>query len=563
MFETSGGKLLRELTKSQRQASRLFEALAVAFSPDGTRLAAKITETTNGQREFIAFYDPLSLRQQRAIPNTPGVRRLKFSPDGSWLAGVAGEHGVTIWDVDTLEVVTTIRPTADDDWQWASDVAFSPDAKQFAFAAGAAKAGELSLRATATGEVVARFVGHAAGVTAVALSPDGRRLASGDSDGSVKLWDVAAQTLLGDSADSRHAQLVSAIVFAPGGAAFATGSFDDGVCQWNGATAERVSSFAGHREIVWDVVYSPNGAQLASVDTGGLVRIWNARPPTTRLWHPGAVEDIAVTADGATVITTCADRKVRAWDVAAGTVRASIDSPLNEVGAHASADGSRIAFKIELQGARLWENERRTVDLLPDNGFLTLSPDGEFLACDDNQGATAHIWSLQTRRFVDAFQLPAGERIALAVYSPGGSLLAVATRNGIILLRDVRQQTQVATFDFGGSLETLAIAPDDLWLAAGDTGGRVRLWRLPGGSQSWEFRDASPRTLAFAHDGRTLAVGLASGAISLWNLPCRRKVATLRGHRGTVRKVAFSQTDAILVSASADHSVRIWRSAAP
>ncbi|WP_414581625.1 CHAT domain-containing protein, partial [Scytonema sp. PCC 10023] len=100
-----------------------------------------------------------------------------------------------------------------------------------------------------------RLQGHSSGVSSVAFSPDGKTLASGSDDNTIKLWDVAtgkiSQTL------TRHSSGVSSVAFSPDGKTLASGSDDNTIKLWDVATGKHSQTLTGHSSGVWSVAFSP------------------------------------------------------------------------------------------------------------------------------------------------------------------------------------------------------------------------------------------------------------------------------------------------------------------
>jgi WD40 repeat protein len=140
-------------------------------------------------------------------------------------------------------------------------------------------------------------------VTTIAFSPDGRFLATGQSDGGVKMWDVASgretQTLSG------HTASVTSVAFSPNGRWLASGSWDKSVALWEVATGKRLVSLTGHTNWVNSIVFSSDSTRLASGGNDGLVDIWQipggrnlSSSPNLENGIPMGVNGLAFSFDG-------------------------------------------------------------------------------------------------------------------------------------------------------------------------------------------------------------------------------------------------------------------------
>lgn len=302
----------------------------VAFSPDGTRLMSAggdhrvgseliLWDVSTGVPVYTIPYDGMTLRA------------VEFTPDGQQLA-VGGvfvdppEWGsrVDVIAIPDAHVVQTFRYQG-----MLTSIALGGGGVYLASGgekAGPGYRGEVLVWSPSTGRLIWNHDGHASQVNAVAISPNGRQLASGSNDMAIRLWDVRTGRLL-KTLDG-HTVRVLALAYSPDGRMLASGSAGHGAVKlWEVVwTGREIRTLGGHAGPVRSVEFTPDGRFLATAGgtiLGGHVCLWD--PETgERLYsleaHTRAVTCVAFSPDGRLLATASDDGMVKIWDVSRLTI---------------------------------------------------------------------------------------------------------------------------------------------------------------------------------------------------------------------------------------------------
>jgi hypothetical protein len=222
----------------------------------GTIMAGRALGFTGFGREKIA--------DKKFLQNYPSLLTDVSTPqdegDARSLIGEAAYQaysGMLLWQ----------SPIVQQHGGYVSSVSWSPDGKTLA---SGSEDKTVKLWEAATGKLLATFEGHTDPVYSVSWSPDGKTLASGSGD-TVKLWEAATGKLLATFKDS-----VSSVSWSPDGKTLASGSGDKTVKLWEAATGKLLATFEGHTDYVSSVSWSPDGKTLASGSWDKTVKLWEA-----------------------------------------------------------------------------------------------------------------------------------------------------------------------------------------------------------------------------------------------------------------------------------------------
>ncbi len=244
-----------------------------------------------------------------------------------------------------------------------TSVAFSPDGR---FLATGRDDLTVKLWDVATGQEMRTLSGHKSRITDVAFSPDGRLFASTSNERRVKLWDVAtgqeARIILGE-----HTLGITSVDFAPDGKTLASGSHDNTIKLWDistmlntgAATGQEVRTLSGHTSGVISVAFSPDGRLLASGSNDKTIKLWDVatgQVAHTLSSHDKWVHCVSFSPDGQTLASGSDDGTIKLWDVKTGRVIRTLDGHTMGVASVAfSPDGRTLASGSDDGTVKLWD----------------------------------------------------------------------------------------------------------------------------------------------------------------------------------------------------------------
>tara|TARA_R110002049_G_scaffold2750_9_gene22397 strand:+ start:75830 stop:77959 length:2130 start_codon:yes stop_codon:yes gene_type:complete len=509
-------------------------AIAIACAPTQNILAS-------ADYDFCTFIDARTGERVRQFTVPDEVIRIwsiAFSPDGNLLAMRTGKMGTILFDTSTGKKVQTIVSQHGAYRR----LVFAPDSKTLVVVNTTRQDEGIQIWNYETGRRMQGLNREIKDCHAVSFSADAQQLAVRSRSENVSIWDLDTRCQL------RELPIKDVpVAYSPDGETFVAG---DGnmLRRWNAASWQPQKSIA-HEFPIRSIAFHPAGKQVASVDRGGFVKLWDLPTSKVVATFSGA-NSVAYTPDGILVSDTDANTAsdkhrgaLHLWDpdrliAQKGQSRLAMLSWAPDGSIAACSPGGSYMATSEMHGCvKIWNGSTRDLihtlraDSISDLAFST---DEEKLAaiCHDLQAdkndPTLFVWDTSSGELLHSV-----DRMTAGI----GSCIAFVPKSDLIAIARSEHSYNAGKHD--GSIVVLSSA----------TGKTVHDFQLETG-----FCNA----LAFSPNGSVMASGGSDGAVTFWSWPQQQRLMRIHCNQGALRAIAFHPNGRYFATGGDDTTILIW-----
>jgi eukaryotic-like serine/threonine-protein kinase len=499
--------------------------------------------------------------------HTDEVWNLDFSPDGKLLTTVSNDNFVRTWDIEKGE---TMLPNIKLKGAW--KCAYFPDSKQVAVAASSASNPFVKVFEVETGKEILTLSGHTKRIRAIDVSPDGKKIATGSLDGTVRIWNAeTGEELHKTDFAIKEDREINDVSFSKTGDKLAVTGFET-LSVIDTENYQQINTdlvqFADKNVFLtgWKVAFSPLEKTLVVGNYFGEVIFLDSDKLSiikVLRHHQVNVKSLAYSLDGKILATASWDRTVKFVDVQSGEV-------VNELKGHFagihelaySPDGKSLATASGDFNVNLWNAEQvsKSNAIAFENSNRAFTTDGKTaIGWDATSGEVSNydlvnkqkIWSNKGRKNVYALdvstaanQIVFGER--------DGFITTVNLLNSNELRRVRLSEKSIYSIKYSVDGKRIFAVFEDGFIKAVDSANLTEIFAV-------KAHEGITKTLSVSPDGKYLASGSTDKLVKIFDTNTGKEIYLFKENLKPLYNVGFSADSSLLVGVGADDTARIWR----
>jgi WD40 repeat protein/serine/threonine protein kinase len=421
----------------------------------------------------------------------------------------------------------------------------------------------------ATGRELMTLHGHTGAVFCLAFSPDGNRLVTGGRDRTLRAWDLKIGREI--HVLNRHTKGINGVVYSPDGTRIVSASDDKSLVVWDALSGQVIRQISAHKEGINSVAFSPDGTRLASAGDDHVVRVWDADKGSELFvlkGHTNQANCVAYSPDGRRMVTAGEDHRVKLWDADSGQEVLELKGHTDGVdSAEFSPDGTQLATSGDDQTIRIWDAATGLqVGIFKGHsdeiGRVVFDPNGRFLASASDDG-TCKIWDLETTQEARILKSHVTDSGSVTLGPDGRKFATIGNDQTVRIWDAISGQLVSLLKGSGNSFVSVAFSQDSARVATKDQAGFVRVWESDSGRETLAIGGSAGSVdplgcMVFSPDVRRLATASADGTVRAWDLGTGQEVRSSFDPASGARLLAFAPNGLYLATAGADRTVKLW-----
>lgn len=525
LWNSQESKLIKTITGHKEQIN------TVEFSLDSNMIATASDDNT------IRLWDARTGKDLKVLTgHTEAVHVVKFSPDGEIIASGSADKTIRLWNIHTGKLIKTFTGAQ-------RPIAFSPDGNVLLGTSSSPR--QLQMLNVRNGELIKTLHWRNL-VCSAAFSADSNIIATGDSVGTVRLWDVTT----GESIKTfkAHTGPVYDVVFSPDGKTLATAARDDTMRWWDIQTAKNIKTFSEYLGGRSYMVYSPDGKTIAIErhDKVWLRDATTGKHIKTLKGHTQYIAGIAFSPKKNIIATGSADKTARLWNAYTGESIRTLTGHTDTVYTPMfSPDGNKLATRCNDSALRLWDintgkniitdqRERQHLD-------FTFSPDSRILAIATDAGEVS-LWNTNTGEKIKTL-VGHSSYVRPPLYSSNGNTIVTHSKDRSVRLWNVHTGENINTFNVMGTVNSVVHAPNGELIAITSHKETVSMWNVETGQLLKEFEGHKRRGIIEL--SRRFSLG-------------KKHKRTFRGFSKHIRIARYSPNGKFVTTVRNNNTVQMW-----
>ena len=415
------------------------------------------------------------------------------------------------------------------------------------------------------GALLRTLEGHSGGVTAVAVTPDGRRAVSASSDHMLKVWDLdtgrAQRTLEG------HSDVVRDVVVTPDGKQAVSASSDT-LKVWDLDSGRALCTLEGQSRVALRVALTPDGKWAVSAYGDNTLNVWDlttGRQLRTMEGHSSYVRCVAVTPDGKRAVSASDDKTLKVWDLKTGRVLYTLEEHSDSVaGVAVTPDGKRAVSASDDKTLKVWALDTGsalcTLEGHSDSvAGVAVTADGK-RAVSASRDRTLKVWSLDTGRVLYTLEGHSDSVAGVAVTADGKRAVSASSDRTLKVWALESGEAPRTLEGHSINVNRVAVTADGSRAVSASWDKTLKIWDLNTGfaTRTLQGHCAWVNGVAVTRDGKRAVSGSKDGALIVWDLDTGSVERTMEGHSSNVLGVAVTPDGKMAVSASADFTLKVW-----